>query len=66
MLGIVDHKIPHKGDWKLFWRRSNWQTMHKGCHDGPKQSYERTGVMRGCDEDGVPLDAGHHWASEAR
>jgi 5-methylcytosine-specific restriction protein A len=21
----VDHKIPHRGDQKLFWSRSNWQ-----------------------------------------
>jgi 5-methylcytosine-specific restriction protein A len=30
---VVDHKIPHKGDMKLFWDRSNWQAMSKRCHD---------------------------------
>ena len=30
---VVDHKIPHKGDMKLFWDRSNWQAMSKPCHD---------------------------------
>jgi 5-methylcytosine-specific restriction protein A len=63
LLGVVNHKIPHRGDLKLFWSRSNWETQHKGCHDSVQQSFERTGVMRGCDEDGVPLDAGHHWRS---
>lgn len=28
----VDHIVPHKGDWKLFWRRSNWQGLCKPCH----------------------------------
>ena len=30
---VVDHITPHKGDMKLFWRRSNWQPMCKRCHD---------------------------------
>jgi 5-methylcytosine-specific restriction protein A len=30
---VVDHRIPHRGDMKLFWDRSNWQSMHKDCHD---------------------------------
>ncbi|MGC5885719.1 HNH endonuclease [Ralstonia pseudosolanacearum] len=30
---VVDHIIPHKGDQKLFWRRSNWQSLCKPCHD---------------------------------
>lgn len=30
---VVDHIVPHKGDQKLFWRRSNWQGMCKPCHD---------------------------------
>ncbi len=30
---IVDHIIPHKRDWKLFWTRANWQGLCKPCHD---------------------------------
>jgi 5-methylcytosine-specific restriction enzyme A len=30
---VVDHIIPHKGDQKLFWNQSNWQSMCKRCHD---------------------------------
>jgi 5-methylcytosine-specific restriction protein A len=30
---VVDHKIPHRGDMKLFWDRDNWQAMSKPCHD---------------------------------
>lgn len=39
---MVDHKIPHKGDQKLFWSRSNWQPMAGSpCHNSRKQSLER-------------------------
>jgi 5-methylcytosine-specific restriction protein A len=38
----VDHKIPHRGDMKLFWSRSNWQPMASSpCHSSRKQSLER-------------------------
>lgn len=30
---LVDHIIPHKGDMRLFWDNTNWQSMAKPCHD---------------------------------
>ena len=30
---VVDHVIPHRGDQKLFWDRSNWRALCKHCHD---------------------------------
>jgi 5-methylcytosine-specific restriction protein A len=30
---VVDHIVPHRGDPKLFWDRSNWQALCKRCHD---------------------------------
>jgi 5-methylcytosine-specific restriction enzyme A len=30
---VVDHKMPHKGNYDLFWDESNWQSMAKRCHD---------------------------------
>lgn len=30
---IVDHIIPHKKDWKLFWDKDNWQALCKKHHD---------------------------------
>lgn len=30
---VVDHIIPHKGNMKLFWDKSNWQALCKACHD---------------------------------
>lgn len=38
---MVDHIIPHRGDMKLFWSRSNWQPMASSpCHSSRKQSFE--------------------------
>ncbi len=28
----VDHIVPHRGDRKLFWDRSNWQPLCHRCH----------------------------------
>jgi len=30
---VVDHRIPHRGDQRLFWDQSNWTAMAKPCHD---------------------------------
>jgi 5-methylcytosine-specific restriction protein A len=30
---VVDHIIPHKGNQKLFWDTSRWQSLCKSCHD---------------------------------
>ncbi|MDO0945928.1 HNH endonuclease [Chromohalobacter israelensis] len=58
---VVDHIEPHRGDMKLFWRRSNWQSLCKPCHDRDKARIEAGGALPGCDDDGMPLDPGHHW-----
>jgi 5-methylcytosine-specific restriction protein A len=29
---VTDHRIPHQGDERLFWDRSNWQPMCWSCH----------------------------------
>ncbi len=58
---VVDHVIPHRGDRRIFWDRENWQPLCASCHDGAKQAEERSGVVRGADTDGVPIDPGHHW-----
>lgn len=63
---LVDHIIPHKGDPELFWDQAgNWQSLCATCHSGPKAVLERTGRLKGCDINGVPLDPGHHWNTEA-
>ena len=39
---VVDHVVAHRGDLKLFWRRSNWQALCAPCHNGRKQRAERS------------------------
>jgi 5-methylcytosine-specific restriction protein A len=29
---VVDHIVPHRGDNRLFWDRSNWQPLCDSCH----------------------------------
>lgn len=62
---VVDHIKPHRGDETLFWDRSNWQSLCKCHHDGAKQRQERSGSLRGCDVNGLPLDPEHHWNRQA-
>ena len=38
---IVDHKTPHRGDMKLFWDKSNWQSLCTHHHNSAKQSQEK-------------------------
>ena len=30
---VVDHIIPHRGDQRLFWDQTNWESLCKECHD---------------------------------
>lgn len=30
---VVDHVTPHRGDKRLFWDRSNWQSLCAACHN---------------------------------
>ncbi len=59
---VVDHITPHEGDPVLFWDVNNWQPLCKTHHDAAKQAQEKTGHIRGCDEDGTPFDPNHHWS----
>ena len=38
---VVDHVRPHRGDWELFWDRSNWQPLCKQCHDRKTMTEDR-------------------------
>jgi 5-methylcytosine-specific restriction protein A len=38
---VVDHVIPHRGNQRLFWDRSNWRAMSKRCHDRKTASCDR-------------------------
>jgi len=58
---VVDHIEPHRGDTAKFWDSNNWESLCKTCHDAVKQSFEKTGHLRGSDLDGIPLDPRHPW-----
>lgn len=66
---VTDHKVPHKGDWSLFWNRENWQPLCKTCHDSKTAREDGAfGNTKGearaspeCGLDGVPVDPKHHW-----
>ena len=38
---VVDHITPHRGDAKLFWDESNWQSLCKSCHDHKTMTEDR-------------------------
>ncbi len=38
---VVDHRMPHRGDQKLFWDRKNWQGLCSPCHSSTKQREEQ-------------------------
>jgi 5-methylcytosine-specific restriction protein A len=58
---IANHVKPHKGDPVLFFDPLNLESTCKPCHDGPIQSFERTGIERGCDANGFPHDQASRW-----
>jgi 5-methylcytosine-specific restriction endonuclease McrA len=51
---VVDHIVPHAGDLKLFWKRSNWQPLCKWHHDSVKQRMERGTFPPSVGTDGIP------------
>lgn len=38
---VINHKIPHKGEPRLFWNRRNWEAVCPPCHNSLIQSEER-------------------------
>lgn len=64
---VADHIEPHRGDARLFWNKDNLQALNKQCHDSWKQQQEggRAATQQPkYGNDGVPLDAKHHWNEE--
>lgn len=57
---VVDHIIPHRGDDKLFWNKRNWQALCFRCHNSVKKAQEMS-PDAGCDVNGLPRSAAHHW-----
>lgn len=58
---VVDHieRVRNRPD--LAFSYDNLASCCYSCHNSFKQSFERTGIIRGCDEHGIPKDKNHHW-----
>lgn len=37
---VVDHHVPHGGDFDKFWDASNWRPLCKRCHDRKTARYD--------------------------
>lgn len=56
---VADHIVPHKGDPVLF--EGPLQSLCATCHNSSKQTFEKSGAIRGCDLRGHPFDPRHPW-----
>ena len=58
---VVNHRVPHRGDWARFIDQKNLQSLCKPCHDGEVQARERTGrdYDGAAGLDGWPVDPRH-------
>ncbi len=56
---VVNHKTPHKGDWKLFNDPANLESTCKHCHDTTIQYEEIHGFSKEIGADGWPVDDKH-------
>ncbi len=52
---VVDHIIPHKGNQKLFWDKTNWQSLCTHCHNSIKQRIENGNKPVKYGQDGYPV-----------
>lgn len=54
---VVDHIVPHKGDYALFWDSSNWQPACRWHHDVVKQALEGAWARGACTVADLRLDS---------
>lgn len=52
---VVDHRIPHKGDYRLFWTAENHQPLCEPHHNSDKQRIERASEGEGGQNFSAPL-----------
>ena len=58
---VADHRVPHKGDERLFFDPRNLTSLCKRCHDSWKAKKENGRIDTACGEDGRPTDPNHPW-----
>lgn len=50
----VDHHIPHRGDYTLFWDESNWRSLCHSCHSKKTATEDGGGFPRAPSPSQVP------------
>lgn len=58
---VVNHRQPHKGNWKLFLDPANHESVCAPHHDGLIQKEEARRHEIGSRVDGRPIDPAHPW-----
>lgn len=56
---VVNHIVPHKGDYSKFVNPDNLESVCKPCHDGYIQREEHHGYGSMIGADGWPMDRNH-------
>lgn len=46
LANVVDHSVAHRGDMKVFWDKTKWQSLCKPCHDSHAQRRDRESAGR--------------------
>ena len=59
----LDHIQKHEGNPELFYDVENLQGLCAHHHRSTKAQMERSGGIRGCTTDGIPLDPDHYWVA---
>ena len=61
---LADHRIPHRGNYDLFFCVNGCNTLDSmcaKCHNSWKEKKENGRVDTACGEDGYPVDKNHPW-----
>ena len=58
---VVNHRVPHKGNWSRFIDPNNHESTCAPHHDALIQREEARGYKVGSDIDGRPVDPKHPW-----
>lgn len=56
---VVNHRVPHKGDYALFADYLNLESTCEDCHNSTIQSEEKLGYSKEIGTDGFPADPRH-------
>jgi len=58
MANVVDHKVPHDGNYTLFWDELNWQAVCDTCHNSVCAKKDNGIEVKKINNDGSPEGEG--------